>query len=211
MKTTKANCHIKMNSFLNSIKTHCIDLLTHSRCRTLPFHNLNHTLEVFEKSEVIAKSEGLAKKDLEAVLIASLFHDTGYTSAYAGHEFISITNAMLYLEKLGYPKEQIEQVTACINATKLENKPNSILEKIICDADLAHLGDPDFIEKNERLRLEWANHLNIEYSDEEWFKMNINFLKHQSYYTNYGKRVLEPLKQKHITYFESQLAKGNPC
>ena len=210
-KNIKSPKAISMTAFLNEIKSHCTELLSKSRCNSLPFHNIAHTLEVYKKSEVIANFEGLVKDDLEALLIASLFHDTGYIATYAGHECISATNAMLYLKQLGYPDDKIERVVTCINATKIEHEPNSILEKVICDADLAHLGDDDFMEKNERLRLEWSNHLNVHYTDEEWYRLNIRFLKNHQFYTEYGKRFLQPLKQKHLDYFEGKLGNLHQC
>ncbi|HSJ11390.1 MAG TPA: hypothetical protein VK916_01825, partial [Gillisia sp.] len=71
-----------------------------------------------------------------------------------------------------------------------------------------HLGIESYIFRNERLRAEWKTFFNKEYSDEEWYKINMDFLKNQKYHTWFGKTVLmnrkdlnyKMLKERHDKY-----------
>ncbi|MDG1870831.1 MAG: hypothetical protein P8I78_02575, partial [Flavobacterium sp.] len=55
--------------------------------------------------------------------------------------------------------EKLSAVLACINATKLHETPGTLLEKVLCDADFAHMASADYTKLSEQLRLEF------EYSD----------------------------------------------
>jgi predicted metal-dependent HD superfamily phosphohydrolase len=185
------------------VKEHCLELLTHSRCNVLPFHSVKHTLEVFENVQKIGEFEEINNSDLEILKIAALFHDTGLSAAYSGHEDISANNAILFLSFLNYPQNKINAVLKCIDATKMPQRPVSLLEKIICDADLFHLSNSGFITKNKLLRLEWQVYLNWIFSDDEWIVLNSNFLKSHSYHTSFGKSHLEEGKNKNLLLFEN--------
>lgn len=177
---------------------HCIKFLEKSRCKSLPFHSVEHTIEVYTYTKTIAQYEEVFGSDLEPILIAALFHDTGMAETYVDHEEQSVEYATKYLTDLDYPEEKIQIVTNCILATKLPQTPKTQAEKIICDADMYHLGIESYIFRNERLRAEWKTFFNQEYSDEEWYAINMEFLKNQHYHTWFGKTVLT--NRKHLNY-----------
>ena len=60
-----------------------------------------------------------------------------------------------FLHSIGYPSSKIEQVKQCIVATQMPQNPSSLVEELLCDADLHHLGKPDFQKYTELLRLEF--------------------------------------------------------
>ncbi len=169
---------------------YCRKFLENSRCKSLPFHSIDHTMEVYSYSKTIAQYEEVFGSDLEPILIAALFHDTGMAETYLDHEEQSVIYATDYLKAKKYPAGKIKIVSNCILATKLPQKPKSKAEKIICDADMYHLGIESYIFKNERLRAEWKTFFNKEYSDEEWYSINMEFLKNHRYHTWFGKTVL---------------------
>ena len=187
---------------------YCINFLENSRCKSLPFHSVEHTKEVYNYAKTIAQYEEVFGADLEPILIAALFHDTGMAETYVDHEEQSVEYAREYLIKKNYSEARIKIVTNCILATKLPQKPKTQAEKIICDADLYHLGIESYIFRNERLRAEWKTFFNKEYSDEEWYKINMEFLENQKYHTWFGKTVLmnrkdlnyKMLKERHDKY-----------
>lgn len=72
--------------------------------------------------------------------------------------------------------------------------PRNLLEQILCDADLCHLASSSYPDYQEMLRVEWHMELGLSMTDEEWNVSNDKFLKNNSYFTAYGKRVLEPRK-----------------
>ena len=57
--------------------------------------------------------------------------------------------ARKFLKDENIPEELILQVEKCILATQMPQRPQGLLEQIMCDADFYHLGSPDFIERNK--------------------------------------------------------------
>jgi len=116
----------------------------------------------------------------------------------AGHENLSIELAAKFLNEHKVHQNIIDKVIGCINATRLPQNPNSLIEQIICDADLFHLGTGDFREKNKLLREELNDFGNLDLSKKEWRKKNIEFLSKHNYFTSYAKENLDPLKQVYL-------------
>lgn len=199
---------LSRSGLLSDTYDHCIELLENSRCKHLPFHSIEHTREVYRYSKTIAQYEEVYGSDLDPILIAALFHDTGMAETYIDHEEQSVVYAKAFLEKMNYSHKKIQIVEDCILATKMPQAPKTKAQKIICDADLYHLGIESYLFKNERLRAEWETFFNRSYTDEEWFKMNMDFLKKQKYHTWFGKTVLnnrkdmnyKVLKERHAKY-----------
>lgn len=200
------------SNLISETYDYCINLLEKSRCKSFPFHSVQHTKDVYEYVKTIADYEEIYGSDLEPILIAALFHDTGMAKIYVNHEDQSAVYALEFLKKHDYPEDKIEIVIGCIMATKMPQKPKTFAEQIICDADLYHLGIESYIFRNERLRVEWKQFFNLEYSDEEWYSINVEFLENQKFHTSFGKTVLKNrkdlncnmLKERHEKYkFES--------
>jgi hypothetical protein len=85
-----------------------------------------------------------------------------------------------------------------ILSTDLEREPKTHLEKILCDADLDHLGREDFFKLDEKLREEWRAE-GIDVSDEaKWYKATLEFINKHQYYTESQKKLREKVKQKNI-------------
>lgn len=187
-----------MNLTVEKVKKHCVHLLLNSRCNEFSYHNTKHTLDVFENINTIATFENSEKNELEVMQIAALFHDTGFSELYIGHEKKSKEIAVNFLKQISYPTDKITMVTTCICATQMPQISNTNLEGIICDADLFHLASPNFFEKNLLLREEWNAYLNKTFTDEQWVLLNIDFLTNHRYKTQYGKEFLQPKKMQNI-------------
>lgn len=198
-----------MREIVKQAKKQCMQLLTTSRCRLLPFHNEKHTLEVFEHVEKIGRFEHITDDEMELVMLAALFHDTGNAKIFYGHENFSLTEASLFLQKRNYPVDRIGRVMDCICATRMPQNPTTKIESILCDADLYHLGAKSFLKKSNFLRKEWSDYQNLEYTDENWLTMNIEFLRGHTFHTAYGKTILEPMKQENITSLKNELKQMN--
>ncbi len=163
----------------------CTDILTNSRCKELPFHNYNHTVQVVNNVLKIGKGLSIKSAELEPVIIAAWFHDTGFCDAYDGHEPISISLAKEFLSKTGYPIDKIAVVTSCIEATKMTQNPANKYAEILCDADVLHIADNNFFYRKLLLRREWELVLDKYYSDKEWHELNYEFLKSHTFFTSY--------------------------
>lgn len=150
------------------------------------YHNYNHTHEVVEQAEEIAHGMKLSKSDIEIVMIAAWFHDTGYLHSPKDHEERSAEIAAEFLRKQKYPEEKIDKVVGCIRATKVPQRPHNVLEQVMCDADLLHLGKKDCIEKGEMLRMEIESTIGEVISEKDWIKRSIEFFTQHHYHTTYA-------------------------
>jgi uncharacterized protein len=164
----------------------------------LTYHNLQHTLDVRDQCIIIARKEGIksvyALKQLET---AALLHDTGFLYTYKDHEEKGCDIAKQELPKFGATGKEIEEICSLIMATKLPHAPQSLLEEIICDADLDYLGRDDFETISDNLRKEFLEY-GIVKTNEEWHNKQIQFFETHRYFTKTSIKRRDPLKQKHL-------------
>lgn len=163
------------------------------------FHDIEHTQHVAQMAEEIGKAVGLSAEQLEMVILAAWFHDTGYSEKYAGHEEVSSRIAFEFLKENGYPEKKILKVQKIIMATKMPQSPSDLMEEVLCDADLAHLGKKNFFEFNNRLRDELKDEKIINrIRKKDWFRHNIAFLESHDFHTKYAQNLFGKKKKKNI-------------
>src|SRR6476620_6139948 len=163
------------------------------------FHNLHHTQQVVAAATEIANHYNLNDEDRLVVLLAAWFHDTGFKSGHPEeHEKESIHLATEFLQKHNADADLIQRVSSCIQATRMPQSPLSLVEKILCDADLYHLGTGDFKKMNQQLKQEQESYFGKEISKRDWRQRNIEFLESHQYFTDYCQQKLEPQKQEWI-------------
>jgi HD superfamily phosphodiesterase len=198
--------NIKMlkNDFFKDLKGYIFDLLKESLPQGAVCHNFNHSLFVVKAANKIAEAEKISEDELEILLTAAWFHDTGYIHATESHEEKSKEIAEKYLNKKEFSKDKIIQVLDLIDATVMPQTPKNKLEEIICDADLYHLGGEDFSKKTNLLRSELEQLCNETYTDLDWLKKNDSFIAEHSYFTDYAFERLNEQK----TLNKLQIKKG---
>ena len=172
------------------------------------YHNFNHTFTVVTAVKELCKKEDVEGEDKEALLVAAWFHDTGYIEGYENHEKKSTEIAANFLREKGKSEEFIALVSSLILATVKEYEPKTHLEKIIRDADYAHLMGTEYATTCELLRLELKNAGIVSFSNAEWTRENLNFLlnKHR-FYTDYALRKWQPLKEKNLLMIQKKINK----
>ncbi|WP_299047098.1 Pycsar system effector family protein [uncultured Polaribacter sp.] len=143
------------------------------------YHNLAHTQRVVEKTKEISESLELSKTDTENLEIAAWFHDTGYIKGAKNHEQESVKIVSEFLEEKKVPASRIDIISKLILATKMGHEVTNDLEKIIVDADCAHLASKSFFDFTSLLRKEWELTGFKKFSDVDWVKSNIEFLSRQ--------------------------------
>ncbi|MCT4663816.1 MAG: DUF5706 domain-containing protein [Flavobacteriales bacterium] len=168
--------------------------------RRLFYHNMMHTEMVFDAAiEISQNTEGVSEEDIEHLKIAILFHDIAYVKSCENHEDKSAIVAQDYLLKMNYPENKVQKIMKLIQATNLQHDPQNILEKIIKDADLVHLGNTDYIDTSfEDLYKEVKELMKPEMSNQEWATSCVDFLKTHKYHTEYAKREWEPKKSGNL-------------
>ena len=168
----------------------------------IKYHDANHTLHptkgVVANANRIAISENISEHDRELLIAAAYFHDTGYIREYDKNEPIAARMAGRILKLIGYTPKEIQKIQKMILATDLEREPNTHLEKILCDADLDHLGREDFFKLDGKLR-EGRHARGIDVSDApKWYKGTLKIMKEHQFYTETQKKLRENVKQKNI-------------
>lgn len=158
------------------------------------YHNFTHTEEVVNAAYEIGQAENISEKDLEVLLLAAWFHDVGFIKSLENHEENSKEIATAYLKEINYPEDLIAKVCKIIDATKMPQEPTTLLEKIICDADLFHLGTENFNERSNLLRSEWESCNKKSFSDIEWIEQNEKFIGKHTFFTDYAFKKLNNQK-----------------
>jgi Family of unknown function (DUF5706) len=72
------------------------------------------------------------------------------------------------------------------------------LEEIVCDADLWHLGTPNFRELSRMVRKEKEEVYHKKIDKREWRNETINFFESHTYHTDYARMLLDDQKQKNF-------------
>jgi HD superfamily phosphodiesterase len=180
------------------------DMLTHLS-PNLYYHSISHTLDVFTSVRKIALSEGIGEHDLELLMVAALFHDTGFLVKADGHEEISCQYAKDHLFHIGFTLPEIELICGMIRATKIPQKPQNLLEEIIADADLDYLGRDDFFTIGGQLFNELKAR-NVVNEESEWDQIQIKFLENHRYFTGTAQTLRGEQKEKHLQKIKSKYA-----
>jgi predicted metal-dependent HD superfamily phosphohydrolase len=171
------------------------------------YHNKQHTQSVVSAAIQIANHYQLDDKDFFIVVTAAYFHDLGYyTGAASEHEQRGADMAAAFLNSLQVPAEVIEQVKGCILATQLPQEPHTQLEKIMSDADLFHLGSPEFGERDKLMRKEIEAIKGITIDKNEWRKSTIHFLENHHFQTDYCQLLLAPVKEENLQKLKKKQA-----
>ena len=190
---------------LSAARKYVLDVFTHKVNPNFVFHNLEHTEDVVEACSYMADYYKLEEDDRLVLMLAAWFHDTGYTSGNAaGHEQESIKHATQFLKNQGLEDTIIQRIASCIEATRMPQSPVSLVEKILCDADLHHLATDDFKARNQLLKQEQEVLLERKISKRDWRKNNISFLSNHKYFTDYGQEQLEPKKLENLHALEKK-------
>jgi predicted metal-dependent HD superfamily phosphohydrolase len=187
---------------LKKVDHYIRELLRDKLPERLKYHVVDHTLHptkgVVASANRIAISENISEHDRELLITAAYFHDTGFIREYDKNEPIAARMAGRILKLIGYKPNEVVKVQKMILSTDLEREPKTHLEKILCDADLDHLGREDFFKLDQKLREEWRAE-GIDVSDEaKWYKGTLEFIKKHQYYTESQKKLREKVKQKNI-------------
>jgi uncharacterized protein len=148
----------------------------------LCYHSYDHTIDVYESAINLAKLEQVNGNDLLLLKTAALYHDTGFLDDYNDHEERSAQMAREVLPDFGYANDDIETIARLITATKLPQNPQTLPEKILCDADLDYLGRDDFFMIAGKLLCEW-NTNGLPTSLKKWYSIQAGFLANNNYFT----------------------------
>ena len=199
---------ILVKSFLvpdlfTSIKQPILSRLENELDPRLGYLNISHTLDVLKQAEVLAKQENITNKhDLLLLKTAAVFHDSGFLFVYKNHEEKGCELASESLKNV-FSKEDIKKVCGMIMATKIPQSPNTLLEQIICDADLDYLGRNDFEPISRNLYKEFII-FKIIPEDIIWDHIQIKFFESHHYFTGTSISKRNEKKLKHLNILKER-------
>lgn len=197
-------------TLLDEIKQYVINFFhTHTNDK-LVYHNQVHTENVVAAAIEIANHYRLNDLDYFIVVTAAWFHDIGYYTDPGHHEERGAEEAAIFLRRKGVEESAIQTVSNCIRATRMPQTPETMLEKIVADADLYHLGTSRFNEINKVIRKEFIALHNIDISKDEWRNKTIRLLETHQYHTDYCRLLLSDTKAKHLEKLKAKAAEKNP-
>lgn len=174
---------LKDSEIVRKASHYVFSLFQEKLSKKLVYHTYKHTFEIAKESRDLGQAYNLQEADMEALLLAAWFHDTGYTETYVGHEEKSVEIATAFLKEEGYPEDRIVVVSDCILATRAEHTATSLLQEILADADISNIGKEIFFANAELLRVEWEIFLNRFFTDAEWAQFQLDFLLGQRFKT----------------------------
>lgn len=163
----------------------------------LPYHNSDHGLNVWRVARNYGVAEGISYNDQLALEFGALNHDLIYIIGAKDNEEQSAKLNAERLYGLEVPYDIITKSSGLILATKIPTNPKTLLEKIICDADVDNLGREDFMDKNKLIRQEFLLGGN-KFTDLEWYENSLNFLENHEYYTEIAQKKRQRGKEKNV-------------
>lgn len=204
----KSSSMQKEHSLLRQASDFIFNLFKEKLTDSHVYHDYNHTRETVKACKEFCKHYNLKEEETELLFLAAWFHDAGYAESYLNHEEKSIEIAREFLTGHDYPEEKQQRVFTLILATRQHHKPADLLEEIIHDADIVHVGKKSFFSKSELLRIEWELLLNKIYTDLEWERLQMEFLQSANFYTDYGIKEYSETRNKNIERQRKNLLKA---
>lgn len=182
---------------IEKLEEYIVDKIRNEISEDLSYHNLAHTQDVLKQCNQYIDRLNISEKDANLLRTAALLHDIGFLWVYENHEERGVQYANEELPKWGYSSNEIKIISGMIMATKIPQSPKTLLEKIICDADLDYLATDSFTAIGTTLHQEFLayNRLN---ADDDWNSFQIKFLQHHKFRTAFAKEYKEPIKQIHL-------------
>lgn len=186
---------------------HIMKLLEQKLSKQLHYHSIAHTKDVVSAAERIALLEGVTDEGLFVLKSAATYHDAGFVEQYDKNEPIGVRLAQEILPKYGYTQEHIDTIKELIYVTTIPHQPKTLLEQIMCDADLDYLGRDDFHEIADRLRRELREHGKIN-SDRAWDETQVKFLTAHKYFTATAKGMRDKKKEENLNEIKERLKRN---
>lgn len=183
---------------------HIIKKLTDELPAHLSYHNVSHTLDVYEAAKRLGTGEAITGHEMTLLLTAAYYHDSGFLIKMNGHEEESCRIAREILPAFDYTEEDIEAICVIIMATRLPQSPQNHLSQILADADLDYLGRNDFSEIGDKLYRELSFY-GDDMSRDEWDRKQIAFLENHQYFTKTAINLRQAKKDANLGRIKTQV------
>ncbi len=144
----------------NELVTEAIKLLKDKLPPSLHYHVVEHTYDVISETVLFACAENCSDRDLELLVIAAAYHDTGYIERYYDNEECGVAFFKEMQKKIenDLSVDEVERIATMILDTRVNpdiSEPlttcSDPLSKYLLDGDLGNLGRNDSYQKTNYL------------------------------------------------------------
>jgi len=187
---------------LAKVKQYVLKQLEENLSKDFIYHNIDHTIDVFNSVSRLAKMAKIDSHSLILVQTSALFHDIGLIDCIDKHEERGVEIIKELLPSFGYQTKDIEQIAEMILATKLPQTPKSNLAELLCDADLDYLGRDDFFKTGTELHLEWQRMKIMDVPFDEWISIQKSFLQSHTFFTKEARELRNVGKANNLKQLE---------
>ncbi|PJJ83320.1 Pycsar system effector family protein [Mucilaginibacter auburnensis] len=201
---------MNFQQLLHEIKQYTLNYFETHEDATLIYHDIEHTRRVVQQTANIADHYQLSDEDYFVVMAAAWFHDLGYFVNKTEHEENGARMAAEHLQRLGVDEAVIEKIKGCILATKMPQRAVGLLQEIVCDADLFHLGTEQFADRSKLLKKEIEAIKGIKIDKKTWREKNIEMLRSHQYYTDFVKLQVKDQYEKNLQKLLSKQHEEGP-
>lgn len=200
---------MEFNQLIIKIEQYVLDFFAKNLCQQYCFHNESHTYSVVSAVKEMSFHYDLNEEDRFILIAAAYFHDLGYAKGGSiSHEERSAEMADDFLRGESVDPILIEKVKKCILATRMPQNPNNLLEEILCDADLFHLGTPVFLERNKLMQQEAEKVCGGKIDKGFWRNATIKLFENHNYKTTYAQEKLNSGKKENFENLKKKQEKG---
>jgi HD superfamily phosphodiesterase len=173
-------------------------LLAEKLPESITFHDFNHALLVKKYAETIGEQTGLTADEMNILRICALFHDAGYVNSYEKYNEESIVIASAFLAEHEVDQQTIDHIAEIIRSTKLPQDPKDKIAEALCDADMMYIASENGLEQFDLLYDETAILKPKSNKRMAFVKRYIDVFASHTYFTEYGKTVLQSKKEAAI-------------
>ncbi len=196
----------KINKKLvDDARTYVTELLEKKLPENIKFHTAKHAKYVAESAEKIGIKSGLTDDEINFVKLCAWFHDTGYISDPENHEEKSAEIAAEFLKNKNIDNKIISDVKSCILTTRTPQYPDTLVSKVLCDADLSHLSENFYFDLVEKMRKEQISLFGKNISKKSFYITSETFFKKHRYHTDFGKQELQIRKEEILKKLQNEI------
>jgi len=179
------------------LRRRAIEILNSELSEKLFYHGVHHTMDVLKVCNDYLRRLKINGRDAKLLRIGALLHDIGFTVSNNDHEEHGVVIAKRLMKEYGFSTNDFQIVKGLILATRIPQAPKTLLEEILCDADLDYLGKKNFQPISNYLYKELQAY-DIISDKNSWNMIQIKFLEAHSYHTDFAKKNRQPEKEKRI-------------
>ncbi len=179
------------------LRKRALEILHTELSEKLFYHGPHHTLDVLKVCNDYLRRQKINGRSAKLLRIGALLHDIGFTISNHNHEEHSVEIARKLMKECGFSNADFKVVKGLILATRIPQRPQNNLEKILCDSDLDYLGKSNFQPISNYLFKELQAY-DIITDKNDWNMVQIKFLEAHEYHTEFARKNRQPEKLKRI-------------